>query len=130
MMFGRMRCAGTALAAALTLAGAACQPFRKCDPVDDAAVSELPERLTQTGLYAAGTTEDIAPDVHFFRPRFELWSDGALKRRFIWLPPGAQVDTSDMDSWQLPVGTKLWKEFTRDDVRVETRLLQRQAHGW
>jgi hypothetical protein len=35
-----------------------------------------------------------------------------------------------MDSWQFPVGTKLWKEFTRDNVRVETRLLQRLQGGW
>ena len=70
------------------------------------------------------------PDVRSFRPRFELWSDGAQKQRFIWLPPGAQIDTSDMDSWQFPVGTKLWKEFTRDGVRVETRLLQRLPDAW
>lgn len=70
------------------------------------------------------------PEVRSFRPRFELWSDGASKQRFIWLPPGAQIDTSDMGSWQFPVGTKLWKEFTRDGVRVETRLLQRLPGGW
>jgi hypothetical protein len=68
--------------------------------------------------------------VRTFVPRFELWSDGAEKRRFVWLPPGTQIDTNDMDSWQFPVGTKLWKEFTRDGVRVETRLLQRLPRGW
>ncbi|HVJ19948.1 MAG TPA: hypothetical protein VM686_31255, partial [Polyangiaceae bacterium] len=35
-----------------------------------------------------------------------------------------------MDSWQFPVGTKVWKEFTRNGVRVETRLLQRLPDGW
>jgi hypothetical protein len=107
-----------------------CQPYRKCDAVDEAAVGELPERLSLTGLYAPKTTESIAPDVRAFRPRFELWSDGASKRRFVWLPPGARIDTSDMDSWQFPVGTKLWKEFTRDGIRVETRLLQRLPSRW
>jgi cytochrome c553 len=107
-----------------------CQPYRKCDAVDEAAVGKLPERLSQSGLYAPDAEETVAPDVRSFRPRFELWSDGASKRRFIWLPPGARIDTSDMDSWQFPVGTKLWKEFTRDGVRVETRLLQRLADGW
>ena len=34
-----------------------------------------------------------------------------------------------MDNWSFPVGTKLWKEFTRDGVRVETRLLQRTGPG-
>ena len=44
-----------------------------------------------------------------------------------------------MDHWAFPVGTKFWKEFTRDDgmgneVRVETRLIMRScgrhAAGW
>jgi hypothetical protein len=117
-------------AGCVALVALACQPFRKCDAVDEAAVAKLPERLSLTGLYAPGAAEAIAPDVHGYRPRFELWSDGASKRRFLWLPPGAQIDTSDMDAWQFPVGTKLWKEFTRNGVRVETRLLQRLPNGW
>src|SRR6187401_1831200 len=107
-----------------------CQPFRKCDPVNEAAVGELPARLRLTGLYASQAGELIAPDVRSYRPRFELWSDGASKRRWLWLPPGAQIDASDMDAWQFPIGTKFWKEFARDEVRVETRLLQRQPDGW
>jgi hypothetical protein len=106
----------------------ACQPYRKCEPVDEAKVGQLPERLSLTGLYAA--PETLAPDVRSFRPRFELWSDAASKRRWIWLPPGTQIDTSDQSSWQFPIGTKLWKEFTRDGTRVETRLLQRLPDGW
>lgn len=107
-----------------------CQPYRKCDPVDDDAVQALPERLTLTGLYDSEAAERIAADVRPFRPRFELWSDGATKRRFVWLPPDTPIDTRDPDAWQFPVGTKFWKEFTRDGVRVETRLLQRQPEGW
>src|SRR5687767_12241274 len=112
------------------LASPSCQPYRLCDPVDDAAVGELPERLSATGLFAGQEAESLAPDVRSFRPRFELWSDGASKRRWIWLPPGTRIDSSEMDAWQFPVGTKLWKEFTRDAVRVETRLLERRPSGW
>ncbi len=46
------------------------------------------------------------------------------------LPAGGQVDTSDPDAWEFPVGTKFFKEFVRDGVRVETRLNQRNADGW
>ncbi len=109
---------------------AGCQPYRKCDAVDDSALRMLPERLSLTGLYAPGAVESIAADVRSYRPRFELWSDGATKRRFIWLPPGDRIDSSDMDAWQFPIGTKVWKEFTRDGVRVETRLLERLPSGW
>jgi hypothetical protein len=58
---------------------------------------------------------------------YPLWSDGAAKRRFVYLPPGTNIDTSDMDYWGLPQGTRLWKEFTRDGVKVETRLLWKQG---
>ena len=67
----------------------------------------------------------IQPDVVGFEPRWHLWSDGEAKRRWIKLPAGAVIDTSNMDYWQFPVGTKLWKEFTRAGTRVETRYLVR-----
>src|SRR5690606_7773437 len=39
------------------------------------------------------------------------------------------IDTSDMDYWQFPAGTRLYKECSRNEVRVETRLLERQPNG-
>lgn len=86
---------------------------------------EMPGSLRETGLYADWDDETLADDVHAFSPEYVLWSDGATKRRWIYLPPGTTIDTSDMDYWRFPEGTKLWKEFTRDGVRVETRLLQK-----
>jgi mono/diheme cytochrome c family protein len=56
-----------------------------------------------------------------------LWSDGASKRRWIALPPGTKIDTTDPDFWIFPVGTKLWKEFSKDGIRVETRLVERAS---
>lgn len=88
----------------------------------------LPTVLSETGLYQSDM-ETLGDGVRPFRPRFALWTDDAKKRRWIYLPPGEQIDTTDMDYWELPVGTKLWKEFERDGVRVETRLLQRQFNG-
>jgi hypothetical protein len=84
-----------------------------------------PAKLSETGLYADLASDELAPGVMPYRPRFELWSDGATKRRYLYLPEGTQIDSSDMDHWVFPVGTKVWKEFTRDGVRVETRLLQK-----
>jgi hypothetical protein len=82
----------------------------------------MPATLLDTGLCVDAACKEISPGVHAFAPRWTLWSDGATKRRWIYLPPGAQIDTTDMDTWHFPVGTKLWKEFTRGTVRVETRL--------
>src|SRR5262245_30688341 len=113
------------VACAVALSSAACGRSWVCDERDRALVSRAPEHLSETGLFADVARESLAPDIIAYAPRFQLWSDGADKRRWLWLPPGARIDTSDMDSWVFPVGTKFWKEFTRDGVRVETRLLEK-----
>lgn len=81
--------------------------------------------LSETGLFRDIARGELADGVVAFPPRFELWSDGASKRRWVWLPPGTTIDARDMDAWRFPTGTKLWKEFARDGVRVETRLLEK-----
>lgn len=87
----------------------------------------MPMFLRNTGLYSDFDNEVLAPGVREFAPIVELWSDGAVKKRWIQLPEGTQIDTSDMDFWVYPVGTRMWKEFVRDDVRVETRLMLKVA---
>ena len=98
-------------------------------PPPDAEVlpSVLPARLSQTGLYADIRAKTIAPDMIEFTPANVLWSDGAEKHRWYKLPPGTMIDSSDMDHWQFPVGTKLFKEFAREGKRLETRLIWRVA---
>jgi hypothetical protein len=104
-----------------------------CDPrvCDDTApqTRTLPARLSETGLFADVETQQLGPRVFPYAPAFALWSDGAAKRRWIHVPSGERVDTSTADDWRFPTGTKLWKEFTRDGVRVETRLLQKTGTG-
>jgi len=57
-----------------------------------------------------------------------LWTDGAAKRRWISLPPGTAIDASDVDRWDFPIGTRLWKEFAFDRA-VETRFMKRLDQG-
>jgi hypothetical protein len=109
---------------ALAMVTASC--FASACAADESAP---PDRLSSTGLYADVASGRLADGVRAFRPQFELWSDGASKRRWFSLPPGTQIDTSNMDGWRFPVGTKLWKEFSRDGVRVETRLLRKDGPG-
>lgn len=85
------------------------------------AQATLPGCLSQTGL------DDAA--VRAFEPRFALWSDGAAKRRWIALPPGGRIDASRPDAWRFPAGTRLWKEFSVDGRRVETRHIVLGADG-
>jgi mono/diheme cytochrome c family protein len=87
--------------------------------------SDVELHLSEVGLYQDITTKKLAPDLISFEPQFKLWSDGADKQRYLRLPPGEQVDSSDMDHWQFPVGTMLFKQFALDGKRLETRLIMR-----
>lgn len=106
-------------------------------PEPDAPVdAELPDAdplepatLAGTGLCLDAACTQISPDVHAYTPRWPLWADGAGKRRWMYLPPGTQIDTTDMDHWRFPVGTKFWKEFTSGGVRVETRYIAKVGPG-
>jgi hypothetical protein len=84
-------------------------------------------KLSETGLYRAIASKELAADLEMFQPAFVLWSDGAEKKRWIRLPPGAVIDASDPDRFILPVGTQLFKEFSKDGKRLETRLVERVA---
>jgi hypothetical protein len=100
-----------------------------CPTEDAAASARLPARLGATGLYQDVARRTLAPGVIRYRPRFELWSDGASKERWLWLPAGARIDTRDPDDWIFPEGTRVWKEFSRAGVPLETRLLAKLGPG-
>jgi len=87
-----------------------------------------PVNLSETGLFTARGAEPgeliLADGVREFEPLYWLWSDGAEKYRYVYLPPGTQIDTTDPDHWVFPVGTKLWKSFIVDGQLIETRLIE------
>jgi hypothetical protein len=114
----------------MSIASAGCGGYSVCDVTDEARAATLPQLLSATGLFTSLSPEAYGDGVIGFRPQFALWSDGADKRRWVRLPPGSTIDTSDMDSWVFPVGARFWKEFRRDGVRVETRLLEKRDDGW
>ena len=87
----------------------------------------LPERLSATGLYVRGQVGVVAPENRPFSPQYPLWSDGAVKSRWVYLPPGATIDATNPNEWQLPVGTRFWKEFAFGGRRVETRMIWRAS---
>src|SRR5262249_6060034 len=83
------------------------------DTIDaaNADVPMPPATPTATGLYCNIADYSITPGLLPFQPQFVLWSDGAEKSRWIYLPPGTKIDTIDPDHWSFPVGTRFWKEF-------------------
>jgi hypothetical protein len=99
--------------------------FTECEEPTEVALSALPDALFDAGLFTDMATEALVEGVWAYEPRFKLWTDGATKRRWFSIPEGAVIDTTDMDQWRFPEGTVLFKEFTRDGVRVETRILKK-----
>ncbi len=117
--------------------------------VDDQALpptNVIPDTLAETGLFLGGEGGaggapfgagsdplELAPYVQSFEPKYPLWSDGAVKDRYIYIPRCSTIDTTDMDHWHFPVGTRLWKHFTVGSnttaQRVETRMLHRHGPG-
>ena len=88
-----------------------------------------PARLGDTGLYANDTPGAVAPANRPYSPQYPLWSDGAAKARWIYLPPGTTIDTRDASEWRFPIGTKFWKEFSFNGRKVETRYLWHASAG-
>ncbi len=76
-----------------------------------------------------------------YQPASTLFTDYALKKRFVWMPAGSKATyNSDYTVLELPVGAALVKNFYYDNVQnvtpagatriVETRVMIRRADGW
>lgn len=93
----------------------------------EAPAPVAPRFLSETGLYADAAALTIDARNRLFSPQYPLWSDGATKRRWVRLPAGSTIDVTDLSRWELPVGTKFWKEFSFKGRKVETRFLWQTA---
>jgi len=129
--FGLLALACTVLGAALAHGAAPAQQL-----VNDAAVTgtAFPENLSAFGFFADGARQVPAARVYPYALNTPLWSDGADKLRFIYLPQGTQLTADGEGLLQFPVGAAILKTFafgTGADRRlIETRVLLRRADGW
>lgn len=103
--------------------------------VNDAAVGEgLPRTLAEFGFFADAPGQVPAPRVTPYRLNTPLYSDGAEKLRFVYLPEGAQLAADGRGLLRIPVGAALIKTFAfgegRDRRLIETRVLLHRADGW
>src|ERR1700722_12127427 len=94
-------------------------------PASCAGQLQPPNALSCTGLYSDITTGTLARAVRAYAPAVPLWADGSTKERWIYLPPGQKIDTTDPSEWTFPVGTRVWKQFSRGGHRVETRFFEK-----
>jgi uncharacterized repeat protein (TIGR03806 family) len=104
----------------------------------------LPTLLSQTGVFS--NTPSMIPTNGLipYQPNVPLWSDNALKIRYLGVPnnggvmtPNEQIAFAPTGSWTFPAGTVFVKTFqlntdtTNPNVmhRLETRLLVRDING-
>lgn len=104
--------------------------------VNDAAVAgaELPRLLSDFGFFADGARQIPAARVTPYALNTPLWSDGADKLRFIYLPEGTQLTADGEGLLRFPVGAAIIKTFAfgegQDRRLIETRVLLHRADGW
>jgi hypothetical protein len=79
------------------------------------------------GMYKDDYCQVLSDGIRVYKPQYPLWSDGATKERYIFLPAGKQINTSNPNRWTFPQGTRLYKTFSWDGLRVETRVLVKTA---
>lgn len=127
-------------AAVLALSGALAVRAAPGGEVKDAAIlaDAMPPLLSDYGFFADAPAQMPRKGVVPYSLNTPLWSDGAEKLRFVYVPPGKQVKATAPDAngglLALPVGSALIKTFafTENGQRrlIETRLLLHRAEGW
>lgn len=106
----------------------AAPPKRDC--AADLQADGLAMHLDCTGLYSDFAAKTVALENKPYTPGVQFWSDGAVKSRFLYLPPGATIDIASFDEWKFPNGTKVWKEFVVGGKRIETRMFAKAKGTW
>ena len=100
--------------------------------VNDAAVtgSGYPATLSAYGFFADIAAQKPGSGVTPYRLNTPLWSDGAEKLRFVYVPAAAKAVADGPGLLQLPVGSALIKTFKLSGKLIETRVLLHRAEGW
>ncbi len=99
---------------------------------------EFPRKLSETGLFTSTKDHQPAPGLISYDVNAPLWSDHALKERFMALPGDTKIGFQLEGGWDFPDGAVLVKTFSlemergnpRSKRRLETRLLTLQQGLW
>jgi uncharacterized repeat protein (TIGR03806 family) len=119
------------LAAALLAAGSAIAATGSGGVVDAAVTgSAFPATLAEFGFFLDPGADRPSAGVVPYRLNTALWSDGAEKHRFLYLPPGTKASAKGEGLLDLPVGAALIKTFSFGERKIETRVLLHRAEGW
>ncbi|WP_234026980.1 SO2930 family diheme c-type cytochrome [Erythrobacter sp. HKB08] len=94
----------------------------------------LPRLLSHYGFFSDLAGQAPAYPVTEYRLNTPLFSDGAEKLRFVYVPGGEKVSFDEAGRLQFPVGSALIKTFAfgkgADRRLIETRVLLHRTDGW
>jgi len=98
----------------------------------------LPEKISDSGCYTDLPGKTVSADLLPYEVMSPLWTDGAIKMRYLSVPPGKQISFDASGGWEFPVGSVLLKEFRlrmvagdpKSDLLVETRIMLKRESGW
>ncbi len=114
------------------IAGSAIYKFR---PGSGSSATPIPTLLSTTGLFSSVATLQLKGGAIPFDVNAPLWSDNAIKSRWILLPGTQQIGFSATNEYSFPVGTAIVKHFElalspTSNRRLETRVLFKHNQGW
>lgn len=83
---------------------------------------EMPATIHETHLLQAGTTQPHIAQVPY-DVKVPLWTDGAKKERYVFIPPNSKVELNN-GRYAFPLGSTFTKHFTTEAGEpVETRVM-------
>ncbi|HVW00202.1 MAG TPA: PQQ-dependent sugar dehydrogenase, partial [Planctomycetaceae bacterium] len=103
---------------------------------------KFPRKLSETGLFASVAGHKPAAGTISYSVNAPLWSDGAIKERFLAIPSKDRteppIEMTANRGWNFPDETVLVKSFALNLVEgnsasrrwIETRLLTKQEGEW
>lgn len=131
-----MRRAGILILAAAALAASvAAAPAQRAE-VRDAVIraDAAPRTLAEFGFFTDAAGRVPAARVTPYELNVPLWSDGADKLRYIYLPEGTRLEADGEGLLKFPIGAAIIKSFAfgegADQRLIETRVLLHRADGW
>ncbi|MDX2177027.1 MAG: PQQ-dependent sugar dehydrogenase [Candidatus Sumerlaeia bacterium] len=103
--------------------------------------TDLPHHLSSLPalLQAGSGNGHLVPGVIPYRPSSQLWSDGAIKERYVAMPGLGTITRNNERGWDFPEKTILIKNFSiplddRDPQgtaqRIETRIMVKDGTNW
>lgn len=103
-------------------------------------LTQVPYAKLSDYRFFEGELKNLTPAIGVlpYQPSSELFTDYALKKRFVWMPNNTKATyISDREVLDLPVGAALIKVFYYNTVMpglttkiIETRVMIRKSSGW